>query len=634
MGKIQILPENLSNRIAAGEVVERPASVVKELFENAIDAGATRITVEIERAGARLIRVSDNGSGMDEADALLCFSPHATSKIHTAEDIENIVTLGFRGEALPSIAAVSRLTLRTRTADSPEGVEIRIEGGKMHSCAPAGLPVGTEITVRDLFFNVPARKKFLRSSATEEAHIQEVVTMMALGFPEVAVSLRIDGKMAMQAASAHDLLPRAAAVFGRGFAGKMLPVDYQEDGIAVYGLVAAPGWSRPSRREQRTFVNGRAVESQSLYRGIREGYGTLADFGRFSPVVLNLVLPACEYDINVHPTKREVRFRREYAVSRAVEHAVRNALKQAAAPEIVIPDAAAMPPDDREKQAGLLLDSARVTYELRPEAPEIPELSSSLSSPGRSDGGAAERLDEPDETDAADRTAGSPETDWEQQPKLTDRDHLNIQASPVVPPLAQELRAEDNLEYLGIVFGTYILTESRSGDALLLIDFHAAHERVQYETLLARAARPDAALSQALLLPGTAELGRPQAAFLARHAEMFAALGFELSLLSSNTVMISAIPAALPGGADWEQLLLDTVSALFDRDRHQQLSLEALARAACHAAVRAHDKLEPESACALLRALSRCRRPDVCPHGRPTVLKLTRTELGRRFGRL
>lgn len=634
MGRIQILPENLSNRIAAGEVVERPASVVKELFENAVDAGATRITVEIERAGSRLIRVSDNGCGMDENDALLCFAPHATSKIKSAEDIENIATLGFRGEAMPSIAAVSRLVLRTRTADTTEGLELTVEGGKLRSSTPAGMPVGTEVSVHDLFFNVPARKKFLKSPATEEAHIQEMVTMLALGFPQIAVTLKIDRKTVLHAAASTELVPRAAAVFGRTYAGKMLPVNWDEAGILVTGLAAAPGWSRPSRREQRTFVNGRAVESQSLYRGIREGYGTLADFGRFAPVILNLIMPPGEYDINVHPTKREVRFRHEYAVSRAVENAVRAALKQAPTPEITLPGEAALADGDVEKRADLILDSVQVTYQpSRPtQQPLFPRVKE-------------EPEEGPEATEAAAETAGPVESgalddlsegggSGPKPPKLTDRDHLAMPAATEVPPLAAELRDLEALEYLGIVFGTYILVESHGQDALLLIDFHAAHERVQYEKLLEQAARQDAAASQALLLPVTVELSRPAAAFINRHNAMFEKLGFEISPLSSNTLMLSAIPAALPGGADWEQLLLDTVSALLDRDRHQEVTLEQLARTACHAAVRAHDKLEPEGARALLAALSRCRRPDVCPHGRPSVLKLTRTELGRRFGRI
>ena len=368
MSKINILPEELSNRIAAGEVVERPASVVKELFENAVDAGADNIVVEIERAGSRLIRVSDNGCGMDENDALLCFSPHATSKINCAEDIDRIVTLGFRGEALPSIASVSRFSLKTRTADDPAGLEIELEAGKVVSQKPAGMPVGTVMTVRDLFYNVPARKKFLKSPATEEAHIQEMVIALALGFPEVSVTLKFDNKTALQSAGSSDPATRAAGLFGKTFAGKMLKLDYSENDIAVSGLIAAPGFTRTSRREQRTFVNGRAVESLALYRGIRDGYGTLADFGRFPPTIINIELDAAEYDINVHPTKREVRFKRDYIVSRAVTNAVRKALQLAPAPEINLPQ------DKHLATPEVLLSASSISYQPKPETPAIPGL--------------------------------------------------------------------------------------------------------------------------------------------------------------------------------------------------------------------------------------------------------------------
>ena len=368
MSRISILPEELSNRIAAGEVVERPASVVKELFENSVDAGATAITIEIERAGSRLIRISDNGCGMDENDAELCFSPHATSKIKSAEDIERITTLGFRGEALPSIASVSKFSLKTRTADSPGGIEIELDGGKITDRHPVGMPIGTVMSVRELFYNVPARKKFLRSPATEEAHIQEMVIALALGFPEVAVTLKFDNKISLQAPGESDPAARAAGLFGKAFAGKMLKVDYSEDDITVNGLIAMPGFTRTSRREQRTFVNGRAVESLALYRGIRDGYGTLADFGRFPPTVLNIVMDASEYDINVHPTKREVRFKREYIISRAVTNAVRCALHQAPAPEMVLPS------EKKLARPEILLDAANITYTPKPEAPAIPGL--------------------------------------------------------------------------------------------------------------------------------------------------------------------------------------------------------------------------------------------------------------------
>lgn len=673
MSKITVLPPELSNRIAAGEVVERPASVVKELFENAVDAGADNIVLEIERAGSRLIRVTDNGCGMDESDALLCFSPHATSKIKSAEDIERITTLGFRGEALPSIASVSKLSLKTRTADTPEGLEILLEGGNIIEQRPAGMPVGTVMSVRDLFYNVPARKKFLKSPATEEAHIQEMVIALALGFPQVSVTLKFDNKVALQSFAANDPAARAAGVFGKAFAGKMLKVDYRDSDVEISGLIAAPGFTRTSRREQRTFVNGRAVESLTIYRGIRDGYGTLADFGRFPPAILDIKLDAGEYDINVHPTKREVRFKREYIISRAVANAVRGALQMAPAPEINLPS------DKRLAQPEVLIDAASINYEIKPEAPEIPGLTgktvispekieSTLYNAAPATKSAPESTvfssaavpavnalptpvpEVPEKTEntlkTSEKTLANPAEDAVSAdnalPKIYKFTDRNIPEEPVVEippviqqsPLAKELADSANMRYVGILFGTFVAVESLANETLYLIDFHAAHERVLYEELLAKSQNTETVASQQLLLPPAIELTRTAAAFINKNEKLFSKLGFDVALLSSNTVLLNAVPANLPGDADWEKILTDLVSNALEGEKNTRDSLEAIARAACHAAVKANDPLNEITAKALLKSLQKCQRPDVCPHGRPTVLKMSKNELARRFGRI
>lgn len=674
MSNITVLPEELSNRIAAGEVVERPASVVKELFENAVDAGAEVITVEIERAGSRLIRVSDNGSGMDEADAMLCFSPHATSKIKSAEDIERITTLGFRGEALPSIASVSKPVLKTRTATSDAGLEITLEGGKVVDQRPCGMPVGTVFAVRDLFYNVPARKKFLRSPATEEAHIQEMVIALALGFPHVAVTLKFDNKTALQASATNDPASRAAGLFGKTFANRMLKVDHWCEDIHVTGLIAMPGFTRTSRREQRTFVNGRAVESLALYRGIRDGYGTLADFGRFPPTVINIELDAAEYDINVHPTKREVRFKREYIVSRAVNEAVRNALSAAPAPEITLPG------DKRLARPDILIDAAKISYTPAAEAPAIPGLGEkthqdifkqtpapevaattlqqeTTSLPQNSYKHTPQSFSVPAPEKSAELPAApvqASNTQATPAPAATVRQYPASQAAktvetftdtpltdptiipptPVRPPLAMELSAIENMRYAGILFGTFIMLEDIGSENLYLIDFHAAHERVLYEELLAKSQSGESVPSQQLLLPPAIELSRTEAAFITKNEKLFNQLGFDAAALSSNTILLNAVPANLAKCDDWEQILSDIVSTALDGEKTTRNSLETIARAACHSAVKANDPLNETTAQALLKSLAQCQRPDVCPHGRPTVLKMTKTELSRRFGRI
>ena len=660
MSKINILPEELSNRIAAGEVVERPASVVKELFENAVDAGADVVTVEIERAGSRLIRITDNGSGMDEEDALLCFSPHATSKIKNAEDIERITTLGFRGEALPSIASVAKLTLKTRTADKPEGLAIELEGGKIISRSPAGMAPGTVFAVRDLFFNVPARKKFLRSPATEEAHIQEMVIALSLGFPHVTVTLKFDGKIALQAPGEKSPAARAAGLFGKSFAEKMLPVNYAEEDIQISGLIAMPGFTRTSRREQRTFVNGRAVESMALYRGIRDGYGTLADFGRFPPTILNIELDAFEYDINVHPTKREVRFKREYLISRAVTNALRNALQQAPAPEIQLPT------DKRLARPEVLLDAAAISYTPAVETPSIPGLGVKqhhdifIEKPAApAEDGASDTVQT--KAFAAEDTAVSvpippaiptvekqpvepisqPQPAVKEIPRtatsFTDRDSddiIPVKVQVSRPPLAQELANGENMHYAGIIFGTFVMLEDTANENLYLIDFHAAHERVLYEELLEKSQGESVVPSQQLLLPPAIELSRTAAGFINKNEKLFNQLGFDASMLSSNTVLLNAVPANLARCEDWEQILSDIVTMALEGEKTTRNSLETIARAACHSAVKANDPLNETTAKALIKSLSGCQRPDVCPHGRPTVLKMTKTELSRRFGRI
>ena len=676
MSKITVLPEELSNRIAAGEVVERPASVVKELFENAVDAGANIITVEIERAGSRLIRITDNGSGMDENDAMLCFSPHATSKIKSAEDIERITTLGFRGEALPSIASVAKLTLKTRTADTPEGLEIELEGGKIIDKKPTGMAPGTSFSVRELFFNVPARKKFLRSPATEEAHIQEMVIALALGFPQVTVTLKFDGKTALQAPGENNPAARAAGLFGKSFAGKMLNVDYTEEDIHVCGLIAMPGFTRTSRREQRTFVNGRAVESMALYRGIRDGYGTLADFGRFPPTILNIELDAFEYDINVHPTKREVRFKREYLISRAVANALRQALRQAPAPEMQLPS------DKRLARPEILIDAAAINYTPAVETPSIPGLGKEKhpdmfsAEPEKAQPAFIQTT--PTQDNSVVNTVEPENTKPVIQQRFTDRntpesaapveaedtgnmappaiksekistvsaaaaftdtesqwqEHSLIKKPACRPPLAMELANGENMRYAGILFGTFVMLEAVEQEVLYLIDFHAAHERVLYEELLAKSQGEETVPSQQLLLPPAIELSRTAAAFINKNEKLFARLGFDAALLSSNTILLNAVPANMAKCENWEEILSDLVNTALEGEKTTRDSLEAIARAACHSAVKANDPLNEVTAKALIKSLANCQRPDVCPHGRPTVLKMTKTELSRRFGRV
>ncbi len=648
MSKIKVMDEQLSNRIAAGEVIERPASVVKELVENAIDAGATHIRIEIERAGSRLISVSDNGSGMDADDALLCIEPHGTSKIFTAEDIDRITTLGFRGEALPSIASISRFTILTRTAEMLEGTRVRIEGGRLLEAAPAGCAAGTVMQVRDLFFNTPARKKFLKSPATEAHHIEETVLGLALPRPEVGFELRIDGRTAFRSPAAPTPEARLRELFGRPFVENLWPVNHTESGITITGFTAAPGFTRNSRREQRTFVNGRAVESAAIYRGIRDGYATLTESGRYAPAVLFLTLAPEEVDVNVHPAKREIRFKHEFAVTRAVTAAIGTALKRSReVPPAQVVSESSLPLDGRVPLR-LLLDSAGVHYQ--PKATQQPTLN--LDGPGADredalpDAAPTETLfltDPPRRRIIPD--CAVPETPLPEAESAAPEVCAGEEASspapaaePVVPPEpfpaaagAAPFNGDWPEEVLGILDRTYILASGRRG--LVMIDQHAAHERIMFEKLLDEA-KGNRAPTQALLLPQTLELPQPMCSLLLRYRKLFEMLGFDIEPMGSNTVMLNGLPASMVTHRPLEELIPDMLQELLENQGDKiPVELEYVARAACRAAIKAHDELTPELAKELLHRLGECRQGTLCPHGRPTMVTISYREIEKRFGR-
>ena len=362
----------LSNRIAAGEVIERPASVVKELVENSIDAGASEITVEIQRAGNRLIAVTDNGCGMDDEDALLSLQQHGTSKLLNESDLDHIMTLGFRGEALPSIASVSDFTLMTRQVGAAGGIKVHSDLDDKVETSPYGGAPGTRIEVRELFSNLPARKKFLKSPATEEHHIEETLSLLAIAHPETGFRLMIDNRPVLRTPACTEIKSRLREIFGKSFIDNMLFFEHTQGDIHLSGCVASPGFTRPSRRDQRIFINSRPVEAQAVYRGIRDGYATLAESGRYNPVVLFLEMPPQELDVNVHPAKKEVRFKSEYIVSRAVAAAVSEALQQMRNPgNIPVTNGSSLPLSGK-LPLSMVLDASEVSY--TPEKIKQPEL--------------------------------------------------------------------------------------------------------------------------------------------------------------------------------------------------------------------------------------------------------------------
>ncbi len=585
MNKIKILPDSVSNKIAAGEVIERPASVVKELIENSLDAGADKIKVMIEDAGIKLIAVSDNGCGMSTDDAFLCIEPHATSKIKNAEDIMSISTLGFRGEALPSIASVSRFRLRTKTEESFEGTEIVVDGGKVSYCGPAGCAKGTEILVKELFFNIPARRKFLSSLETEEKHVSELLYTVALANFAVSFEFHSNGREVFS--SSGDDVPnsRLISFFGKSFFENLVPVDFEEGGIRISGFTAKHGLTRSSRREQRIFVNGRPVDSAVVYAGIKEAYSSLVPHGRFPPLFIFINTNPARVDVNVHPAKRELRFREPSLFRKAVEKALRESLRNSQSSTLHLS------PDISFKQ---LIDASFVSY----------------------DPVQKERLKEINRTELP------------LQDNFSEHDTITGKVAHGAFP-TQDGELFPQLRIIGVLDDTYILASS--SDGLVIIDQHAAHERILFEKL-SKAAESQESHMQKLLLPVTMEMSGAELNFISKNLANFEKLGFELEKFGGNTLIAHAIPSVFPQ-ENVISFIREVVDALSSDNMTIKPSYIDIAREACSSAVKARDRLKMPEINSLIRMLSQCEMPFCCPHGRPTMINISLSELQRRFGR-
>jgi DNA mismatch repair protein MutL len=594
MGKIHLLPEHLVNQIAAGEVVERPASVVKELCENALDAGAASIRVELIEGGLRRIAVADDGCGMSPEDALLCLDRHATSKLQGQEGLSRIATMGFRGEAVPAIASVSRLTLTTREASAPCGTRLTVEGGKLGPVEEAGAPPGTSVIVEDLFFNTPARRKFLKRAETEAGHASEVVVRLALARPDVAFSLASGGRKTLTApASPGDPRERIAAALGSEVFDHLVPVDFARGGIRVRGHVASPDFTLSSARGLYTFVNGRFVRDRGLIAAVQRAFADATAPGRQPAAVLFVELALEQVDVNVHPQKLEVRFADSRAVFEGVFAAVQDALRRS--PWLTARRAAApLPETSAETPAA---------YGISAAGPRPAPLPFAWGS--RAAGGAL-----PPPPPAA------PE--------------------PVAPGQGDERPPRGffhSLRVIGQFARTYLVCEG-PGPELVVIDQHAAHERLKFHELR-EAYRSRKAVGQAFLFPAAVELPLARARVLADHLPEVRALGFELEPFGGTTFALKSAPAALLG-SDYRVLLDDLAGELMQVERGRALEQamdHMLATMACHAAVRAHQALAPEEARALLDALDAIDFNSRCPHGRPVAARFAVEALEREVAR-
>ena len=573
MNRIRLLSEHVANQIAAGEVVERPASVVKELVENALDAEAKQITITVKDGGRSVIVVTDDGYGMSRDDALLALERHATSKINKAEDLAGIQTLGFRGEAVPSIAAVSRFTLATRERGTLSGTRIEINAGQIQSVKDTGTAEGTTVEVRNLFFNLPARRKFLRTPPTETAHVEHIVTLCALAHPAVAFRLTLDDREVFHLAPSRELLPRLRELYGKQLAEQLVPVRLEKEGIRVHGFVGKPGVSRGDRSQQHLFVNGRPVESRGLSYALREGYHTALMRGQFPVTFLFVEVEPATVDVNVHPTKREVRFRDEYAVRQVVIDAVRAAIEPQGETPKALP----------------------VGFSGRDESPTRPLPEFTLP--------------------ATDGSASRPY----QQPVMD-------------LPGTEVETTEGKWRILGAIGELYVIVESPEG--LVLLDQHAAHERVLFEKMLKDLAG-EVAPSQKLLLPQTLEMEARDGEFLRSNLKTLQKLGVGISEFGDKTFLVDALPPYFPV-ADVGQLfrdIVDEVRQTGEQVHARRLTEDKIATTVCRHAVKAHDLLRGEELRGLLQQLHRCDLPYTCPHGRPTMIQLSYAELEKKFGR-
>lgn len=600
--KVKILSEQLANKIAAGEVVERPASVVKELVENSLDAGGKDIIVEIEDGGKRLIRVTDNGQGMSREDALLSMERHATSKISMDADLFNLHTLGFRGEALPSIASVSRFTLATRERGTLEGCEIYAEGGRIREVKSSGMAEGTVVSVRNLFFNTPARLKFMKSRETESGHIGEFMHRLALSRADVRFTYICDGKPVFKFLPGG-MADRVSAVLGRTLACQLFPLDADGDGVSLKGLIGGPAVSRSTPSHIYTFINGRYIRDRVVQHAIMQGYRNVLERGRYPVLVLFLTIPAEDVDVNVHPTKHEVRFREQSRIHAAIQHGVEAMLRgtpwlQRESVQLLSPSVAASTPSGISRVEEV--KESLLRYAMRQDglplaAPPPREMAREL--PG---------------------------------PTLSGIEYGNR--------LSERLQSVgdgyfSSLQVIGQFRGAYIVCDD--GSDLLLIDQHAAHERVVFQELKTTMAggRLDV---QSLLFPETMEFSPAESAAVRERCAELGSLAYDLENFGGNTWLLKGIPSIL-AGSDYKQALRDTVEELCSMGRSKAFAEtvdDILATIACHSVVRGQRQLLLPEIRRLLERMDATDFAASCPHGRPVIARIPQRDIEKLFKRV
>ncbi len=593
MPKIRILPENLSNKIAAGEVVERPASVVKEILENAIDAESAKIVIEIEAGGRKLIRVSDNGIGMTRDDALLSLERYATSKIWQDEDLFAIETLGFRGEAIPSIASVSRMDMVTRTNKNDAATRIAVSGGKIKQVSEIGAPVGTMITVRDLFLNVPARRKFLKTVQTEMGHITDCVTRTALVYPDIHFKLIHNHKTVGDWTATADISHRLIDILGRDLWGKMCEIDYESDNMRLRGFAAAPDASRATKRGLYVYVNGRFIRDRVIDHAVMEAYRGRLMKGVFPTAVLFVRVPPTMVDVNVHPAKSAVRFAAPKQVHDGVVTAITSAMMSLDRPGVM--KKSVLSPLERSVEPRPSYSRNATLFDHPIQKTAAPQSIAIVKEPGP-------------------------------EPYAGPADESKS------VPIPQEKGFAD-LRLVGQIHNSYIVCESRDG--FIIIDQHAAHERILFEKLRDSYTRSSVA-SQGLLIPEPLELGHREAPILEGLLEDFLKMGIEIEPFGGRTYMIKSVPGLLVGKS-LKPLIIEIVEKIIETGASKGIDKAVdtcFAVMACHGAIRANQALTVEEMETLLRQLDELNFPAHCPHGRPTWVEWTLRDIEKAFKRV
>ncbi len=622
---IRILPPDISNKIAAGEVVERPASVVKELVENAIDAGSTNITVDIRAGGKRRISVSDNGVGMNREDALIAIERHATSKINNVEDLETIQTFGFRGEALPSIASVSQFELLTRTPDAVEGTKVTVEGGVVRPVQASGCSPGTHITANNLFYNVPARLKFLKSDVTELNHITNQVTWAALANPQTQFSLSHNGRSLIDVRACESYIERIRLLYGKEFAENVIEFETDLPNLHLHCFIGKPDFTKSNRNYQLFFLNRRPIRSKVLGAALNEAMRSMVPKDRHAVALLFLTMNGQHVDVNVHPAKIEVRFQNERTLYSGVVRLLHSGIyKNKYIPKMETKEGTT------ESAQDSIPTGSDVSPNFPPQQPRIkadaPAAHTSIFPVGR------RAVTQPDPTAAPTVRSQDSEVSEPQQETLQ-VGSVQLPQHPIPEGTELELLDFEGVQLKTNLFNTYIVAES--GDRVFLIDQHVAAERVLYERFVEQL-KTDGIPVQGLLLPVTIEVTPQQLAALDEHSGMFEKLGFDVERFGGRTLLVRSIPATLPTG-----LVSVTITDLLDgvggtvtpAIEHLEVQDKALITLACKSAVKAGDVLTMEEMVNLIKDLSQAKLPFNCPHARPIIVEIHRNELESRFKR-